>query len=394
MTLSFINVGCRLNYAEIDYLAGFFAKRGEEVDFSRNGDIILINTCAVTKEAERKSFSLIRRYARIKSVVVTGCLVALAREKIEKIPGVEKVFDLKEKERMIEDAFPLPSRNRAFLKIVDGCPGLCSFCIVPEIRGREIRSKPEELIRKEISFLSEKGFFEIVLTGLNLGLYGQEKGTNLASLLWRIFENSPGNFRIRLSSLEPDLIDESLLSAIANLPVCRHLHIPIQSFDQEILLKMGRRYSPEMIKEKIAMILSFLPEVNIGCDIIVGFSGETEAAFSQTEKALEELPFGYFHIFPFSPRPKTRAFSFPDDVSPQEKKRRVRILRELGRKKRLEYQKRFLGKKLFAVQEREGMGVTDNYLRVKILNSPTPKGIFPVQIEKVVEEFVIGKIIF
>ncbi|MEO0102766.1 MAG: hypothetical protein ABIK81_03590, partial [candidate division WOR-3 bacterium] len=223
MRVSLINVGCRLNYAEIDYLASYFKKAGAEIDFSDNGDTILINTCAVTKEAERKSFSLIRYYGQRKPVIVSGCLTAIAQEKIEKIPGVYQIVTLKEKERMMENLFPTPSRNRGVVKIVDGCPNRCTFCLLPEMRGKEIRSKAKEKIFSEISFLVANGFSEIVLTGLNLGLYGKELGSSLTSLLWLIFERCSGDFRLRLSSLEPDLIDRDLIKAIASLPICRHL---------------------------------------------------------------------------------------------------------------------------------------------------------------------------
>ncbi len=392
MRVSLINVGCRLNYAEIDYLASYFKKAGAEIDFSDNGDTILINTCAVTKEAERKSFSLIRYYGQRKPVIVSGCLTAIAKEKIEKIPGVYQIVTLKEKERMMENLFPTPSRNRGVVKIVDGCPNRCTFCLLPEMRGKEIRSKAKEKIFSEISFLVANGFSEIVLTGLNLGLYGKELGSSLTSLLWLIFERCSGDFRLRLSSLEPDLIDRDLIKAIASLPICRHLHISVQSFSDEIILRMGRKYQREEIRDKMGMIISEIPEINLGCDIIVGFSGEREEDFLKTRDALSELPFAYFHIFPFSPRPMTLAFSLPDDVPSGEKKRRVSVLRALGRKKREEYQRRFLGKKLFAVREREGMVVTDNYLRVKVSNHPIPQGIFPVWIEEVNGDAVIGRI--
>ncbi len=386
-----MNIGCRLNYAELDYLATNFQKIGKDVDWSGEGDVFLVNTCAVTKEAERKSFSIIRRCARQKPVIVTGCLVELAKEKIEKIPGVCQIVSPREKEALIENTLPMPSRSRALLKIVDGCPRACVYCVVSKIRGEVVRSKAEDIILNEVSFLIKKGFSEICLTGLNLGLYGSERNSSISHLLRQIFEKCPGNFRIRLSSLEPDLIGEDLIKTIANLPVCRHIHMPIQSFDDHILKKMGRSYLSREVKDKIEMIFSYLPEVNIGCDIIVGFSGETDEAFAKTRESLEDIPFGYFHIFPFSPRPKTTANSLPDDVSPKEKRRRVNILRELGRRKREEYQRKFLGKRLLAVREREGLVVTDNYLRVKVLNQPVPLGIFPVQIKNLSRNWLEGE---
>lgn len=396
MTLNFVNIGCRLNYAEMDYLAAYFRNKGHQIKefFRERGEgVVLINTCAVTKEAERKSLLKIRRYAKFHPVIVTGCLTELAQEKIEKIPNVFWIIGQKEKEALMEDTIPEPSRNRAFLKIVDGCNGACTFCIVPKLRGREIRSKEERIILKEIAKVTEAGFSEIVLTGLNLGLYGREFGKTLAALLLRIFDLVKGEFRIRLSSLEPDSIDESLLKTIAALPVTRHLHIPIQSLDRNVLLKMGRRYSPEEVKEKIAMILSFLPAANIGCDIIVGFPNETEDAFERTRGLLAELPLGYFHIFPYSPRPGTPAFSFPDAVSPQEKKRRVAILRELGRRKRESYQRQFLFQELLAVREREGWALTDNYIRVKILSKSIPQGLFLLRLERICDGFGEGRVL-
>ncbi len=397
MRLSLINIGCRLNYAEIDYLAFYFQKMGYEIRDRGEGEaVVLINTCAVTKEAERKSLSLIRRYGKNYPVIVAGCLTELLPEKLKKLPGVFRIIRPTEKERIIQNIFPRPSRHRALIKIQDGCNSSCTFCIVPQIRGREIRSKDEEIVIDEINKMTEMGFSEIVLTGLNLGLYGRERDSSLALLLQKIFDRvkqPAGGFRIRLSSLEPDLIDEDLIKTCANFSVCRHFHLSIQSFDRDCLLKMGRGYSPEAIKEKVSLILSYIPAASIGCDIITGFCGETEAAFERTRRALEEIPFGYFHIFPYSPRPGTPAFHFPDTVPIPEKKRRVKILRELGRIKAETYRRRFLGEELAAVRERDGLAITDNYLRVRVLNPPLPQGLFSVRIEKVLDGTVSGQIV-
>jgi threonylcarbamoyladenosine tRNA methylthiotransferase MtaB len=309
-------------------------------------------------------------------VIVTGCLATIEKEKMLATPGIDGVITQSEKTKLLESDFLLyneltasylrPMRSRPMIKIQDGCPNECSYCIARIIRGKPKSVTPQKII-SEIDQLTNLGYQEIVLTGLNLGYYGRDIGACLANLL-DLLPNK--NYRVRLSSIEPDTITDELLAVcyrlMTNGKLCRHLHIPLQSGDYRILKMMRRQYSTDNYRKLIERIYTNIHGINIGTDVIVGFFEEDEHAFNKTLKLIEELPFGYLHVFPYSPRPGTESAKLSDTVKPEIKKERVHILREIGREKKLAFRERFTGHTMEVLIEENHSGVTDNYIRVNL----------------------------
>ncbi|MEO0091258.1 MAG: MiaB/RimO family radical SAM methylthiotransferase [candidate division WOR-3 bacterium] len=371
-SVSVINIGCRLNQAEGDQLKLLLTylcrKQNAETGclktiLSSDKELQIINTCAVTAQAARTSFKHIKRAIKKsnRQVVVTGCLASIAKDKLMSLSGVDAVITQDEKVRLLEDSLInlpdsrfsiLPNRTRPIVKIQDGCPNECSFCIVRLIRGKP-KSRPLQSILNEISHLVNLGYKEIVLTGLNLGAYGNDfpNKVSLVSLLKSLPDNS---CRFRLSSIEPDTLIASSLYGLADAfydlwtskRLCRHLHIPLQSGDNNILKLMRRKYTVEEYCKLIDTVYTKIPDVNIGTDIIVGFPNEDNKAFENTIKIVESLPFGYLHIFPYSHRPQTPASNLPDNVPRKVKKERVNILRDISKKKATAFRNRFINREL------------------------------------------------
>ncbi len=380
-----ITVGCRLNQAESNQLTGLkpeqlkdYFTSNQQSDFDKANNLIIINTCAVTREATSTSWKMIRRAIKSKpdqpesKVVVTGCLASIEKDKMLATAGIDAVIPQKEKVKLIDTLFDESSnlkslnytfannRTRPIIKIQDGCPNQCSFCIASTIRGKP-KSVPLDSVLNEIKSLSETGYKELVLTGLNLGSYGIDINSSLTELIKQINFNS---YRIRLSSIEPDTISDDLLDLWQTKRLCRHLHISMQSGDPMILKQMNRKYSPDQFHKLIDMVYNKILDINIGTDIIVGFPNETEQAFNNTLKLVEELPFGYLHVFPFSPRPNTEAAKLVDNVKPADKKVRVHILKEISNKKRQEFHKRFISRELEVIVENKNSALSDNYIRI------------------------------
>ena len=395
-----ITIGCRLNQSEGDALRTLLQKEGNQVitnifhnqddsddrqdnsflDYSIN--TILVNTCAVTERASRTSIKWIRRCAGLRpkpKLIITGCLATTEPEKLKNISGVDEVIGQFEKVKLIEKCPILPSRSRAFLKIQDGCENNCSYCLPAQIRGKPI-SKPIPQVEHEFKNLLTNGYQEIVLVGLNLGTYGLDLGISLINLLEKV-SKIKGKFRIRLGCLEPDVFDDQILERFDEFQLCRHFHIPLQSGDDKILNLMGRKYTKIQYKQLIEKILSFLPDVNIGTDLIVGFPGEDELSFNQTLDFIRNLPLGYLHIFPYSSRPGTDAFTMKETVSTQEKKKRVYTMRNLCQEKSFEYRNRFLNKVLPVIIEPKPWVMTDNYIRIFITSGFDGK--MPSKLDKV-----------
>jgi len=274
---------------------------------------------------------------------------------------------------MAFSALPSPgARTRPFLKIQDGCDAFCSYCIVPFARGSS-RSAAFQAVLDGVSRLAEQGFQEVVLTGIHLGVYGKdlEPRTNLVELLHAILQR-PDPIRIRLSSIEPlELTDTIIDLAAGSDRICCHFHIPLQSGDAQVLKRMGRPYSPEFFSDRIAQIHRYLPDAAVGADVLVGFPGETDAAFETTYALVEALPLTYLHVFPFSARPGTAAFGFRDRVPAEHIRTRCSLLRQLGSSKRLAFHRRFIGRPVQVLTEsrrdpQTGLlkGVSSNYLPV------------------------------
>ncbi len=403
----FVTLGCKLNQCESDELAGRLTEHTwRSCEPGEAADLVVVNTCTVTEKAAMQSRQAIRRAVRENPgafVVVTGCHAETDAQAVLAIPGVGAVADRTAKVHLAEIvaqlgapthqgpfhfrgdgeiSFPAPSkardpfagRTRAHFKIQDGCDAFCSYCIVPYARGPS-RSRRAEEVLEGIRFLSGLGFREVVLTGVHIGRYGLDLSPprSLSGLLRKILGLSLP-LRIRLSSIEPlELTDEILdLTQEAYGRICPHFHIPLQSGDAGVLERMRRPYRPKDFARVVGAIHDRLPDVAIGADVLVGFPGETEAAFENTFRLIDGLPLSYLHVFPFSPRPGTAAFGFPERIAPEAIRARCERLRILGRQKRLSFHRRFLGREVEVLTEtsrdpQSGLlrGISGNYLRVR-----------------------------
>ena len=396
-TVQLISFGCKLNYAETSAIrhqleeAGFAVAASDQIP-----DYVIINTCAVTSQAERDARKAIRRVHRLfpsAKIVVTGCYAQLRPEELAEQPGVIAVFGNTAKGQIASflsshpedctthlfvsdpDGFyqaataPEDSRTRAFLKVQDGCDYRCSYCTIPKARGKSRGMAIEEVLQ-HIEVLEQAGYPEVVLTGINLGDYRDPQNRKFFQLLQAIEAMRPG-LRVRISSIEPNLVTESIVSLIAQSSVfCPHFHLPLQSGSPAILRRMRRRYTVETYRQKVSMILEAMPNCAIGVDVIVGFPGETEEHFQQTYEFLESLPVAYLHVFSYSERSGTDAALFPNKVPAEEKKRRSQLLRRLSEQKRQAFAQRFVGQTLEWIPEQYDpqhggwVGWTENYIRL------------------------------
>ena len=392
-------LGCKLNYAETATIGRQFHERGFElVEFGEPADVCVINTCSVTARADRECRQLIRRALRVGPspfVVVTGCYAQLEPEQVASINGVDLVLGSHEKFELfryldgftklgaprvhVSDSAELQTfgpafsseaggRTRAYLKVQDGCDYTCSFCTIPLARG-ESRSQPPEACLQQAERLVREGFREIVLTGVNVGDYGKKIGSSLVDLLGAMVALE-GLRRIRISSIEPNLLTPELIDAVARNPkICKHFHIPLQSGTDSVLRRMRRRYTTADYRELIDAIRRRLPEAGIGVDVITGFPGESEAEYESTHRFLADLPVSYLHVFTYSERPNTLAAAMGEPVEPSLRYRRNDAIRILGEKKRQAFASAMVGRTLEVLAEadvRDGLrsGFTDNYVRV------------------------------
>lgn len=379
-----INLGCKLNQYE-----GFcLLKRFADVE-----DVVIVNTCCVTREAEVKSLKKYRQVMRDfkgATVIATGCL---CRMHPNRFSGAHHIIDNEARNALITDVFPEPDRSRYFLKIEDGCVSTCTFCVVSKIR-QVVQSKLLADIDREIQWAVSHGYHEIVLVGANIGLYGSECGTSLDNLIEHLAA-IPDLPRIRLSSLEPTFITRDLLARLRDIPFCRHFHMPVQSADDGVLSGMRRDYRAVDLKTAVGLIGGFFSDTAIGADIIVGFPGEDEAAFDRTASFIERHPFTHLHVFTYSPRPGTTAYAYGDPLPQPEKKRRSRHLYGLIQEKNFEFRKTLLDKVYDVVLEKAGSkpeGLTDNYVRVCLKNCAASRGIVKTQITNVTRTGTTGRV--
>ncbi len=372
--------GCKLNQAEGDLWKSWFASQGYEVlnglEDSDDPEVCLVTTCTVTKAADRSSINLIRRlhrkYPKAK-IKVTGCGAQRICEKMKNLPGVSEVITYSDKEELIQNILfdktenaNYISRNRAFLRVGDGCNRKCSYCIVSRVRGK-LHSKPMEDIINELIMLRNKGFGEVVLVALNLGIWGNERGEKLAQLIKTIGDKQTEMPRIRLTSLEPDTVDNELLQAITESEnICPHFHIPLQSGDDRILQEMQRPYISKDFANLTTKIRKQFPNACIGTDIITSTPSEDELSFKKTVDFLNNMPLDYIHAFTYSPRPGTPMFEKTKQNLSESPKKRTKTLREMSAIKNLQFRKRFEGKKRECVILAENRVLTDNYIDIAI----------------------------
>lgn len=401
MKVAFFTLGCKVNQNDSASLAALFQNKGYSVvPFEKSADIYVINTCSVTRTSDRKSAQIIRKAIGLTPgavVVVTGCFAQMAPEEVSKIPGVNLVVGMAERPRIVElvesfmanrqnlmaicegdgsnssfwslDTAEATARTRATLKIEDGCEQFCSYCIVPYARGK-VRSQPPNLVQEDFRRFLERGFKEIVLTGIHLGSYGKDLGVPFSSLLRELIK-IPGDFRIRLGSIEPYDLSNSLLDLITGSDkICQFLHIPLQSGCDRILELMNRDYRTAFYAGLLSNIRARNPLMGIGTDLIVGFPGETEADFQVTRDFILHQNFSRIHVFRFSPRPGTQAATLPDRVPKKVQEARSQIVQQLAAGTAAAFARKFMEKPvrvLFEEQERGvWTGLSGEYLRVHI----------------------------
>jgi threonylcarbamoyladenosine tRNA methylthiotransferase MtaB len=403
--VSFHTLGCKLNYSETETLARQFGERSfEQVPFTQPADVCVINTCSVTEEADRKCRKAVRQALRANPdayVIVVGCYAQLKPAEIAAIDGVDAVLGAAEKFRLfdllpdfekghltrvhrctIEEArefvptWSQEGRTRSFLKIQDGCDYKCSFCTIPLARGASRSESPERVLAQAMA-LAAAGVQEVVLTGINLGDYGGPSGESFFDVLVLLEERS-GLPRIRVSSIEPNLLEDRIIDRIAGSQrLMPHLHIPLQSGSDRILKLMRRRYVRQLYAERVKRIKRQMPWACVGCDVIVGFPGETEADFRETAAFLADLPVDYLHVFTFSERSDTPAAAMPDAVPVAVRRERNETLRLLSQRKRTTFDRQFEGTIRPVLWEKKAQagiveGLTDNYIAVQTTDSLTP----------------------
>jgi threonylcarbamoyladenosine tRNA methylthiotransferase MtaB len=425
-TVAFHTLGCKVNFYDTEAIWRMFKAAGyEQVPFEEKADVYVINTCTVTHTGDKKSRQVIRRAVRTNAdatVVVTGCYAQIAPDEVAAIAGVDLVVGNDRKSQIVElvekvrreqhpyqavgnilktrefEEMDVPffeERTRASLKIQDGCNNFCTFCIIPYARGL-IRSRKPENILAQARKLAKAGYREIVLTGIHTGGYGADlQGYRLAHLLQDL-EQIDELYRVRISSIEASEIDDFLIEVLGrSKKVCKHLHIPLQAGNNYVLRKMNRHYTVEQYADKLRQLREALPDLAITSDVIVGFPGETDAYFEDTESFIREQKFSQLHVFPYSPRKGTPAAKFPDQVPEDVKEARVHRLIALSKQLTLDYARQHLGKQLEVVVEEpyhdegrqskpgvgpEGrpgywlMGHADNYLKVAFA---VPEGVAP-----------------
>jgi threonylcarbamoyladenosine tRNA methylthiotransferase MtaB len=396
MRVQLQTLGCRLNEAELEGWARQFLERGFRITAAgQPADLIVVNTCAVTREAVRKSRKLLRRAQRENpraKLIVSGCFASLEGELPAQEHGIDLLVPNREKDRLVEIAarelgieqMPLTAmdletnplfargRQRAFVKVQDGCRYCCTFCIVTRARGEE-RSRPLAEIVADVNGLVSERIQEVVLTGVHLGGYGSDIRSSLGELIRTVLAdtNIP---RLRLGSLEPWDLPEDMWELFGSSRFMPHLHLPLQSGSDAVLRRMGRRCKSADFARLAAEAWDQVPDLNLTTDIIVGFPGETDSEWRETMAFVESVGFGHLHIFAYSPRTGTRAATLPDQVPPEIKRARSRGLHELGKRLEKRVQERFVGRCLPVLvegryhAERDGdwFGYTPNYLPVRI----------------------------
>jgi threonylcarbamoyladenosine tRNA methylthiotransferase MtaB len=387
------NFGCRASQADGAAIESQLCTQGYTAAAdARAAELVVLNTCTVTAAADDELRHIVRRIHRenpAARIVITGCYAQRAPAELIQLPGVSMVVGNSHKSRIGElmsaayhgevhvgdflnaqfDAAPVEQntasdRSRPNLKIQDGCPLRCSFCIIPKVRGGSRSARLEQVLTR-VRTLSAN-YPEIVLTGINLGRWGREAGMRLPDLL-RVLLNETDVQRLRLSSVEPMDWSEDLLQLMADSArIAKHVHAPMQSGSDSVLRRMRRRYRPHHYASRIQLARELMPDAAIGADVMVGFPGETEAEFEETVRVVGELPFTYLHIFPYSERPGTPAAESPDQIPWAVRKERGRALKAIAAAKNLAFRRSMLGRTLDAVTLRGGEAITSNYLTVAL----------------------------
>ncbi len=418
--VAFYTLGCRVNQYETAAMESLFRDADYTIsDFEESADIYVINTCTVTAESERKCRQILRR-AKSKNpnsiVVAVGCMAQSNREVLEAMPEVDLILGVNRKSEIVDAVrsletsvrLDLPSeirtfeemsvtdfsnRDRAFVKIQDGCDRFCSYCIIPHVRGR-VRSREPENIMREICALSKRGFREVVLTGIHVASFGRGTDVNLGEMIQRVAEID-AIARIRISSIDPTAFNADFLRVIKDTPkLCPHFHISLQSGSDAILKRMNRRYTAAEYAEVVTALRQIRPDVSVTTDIITGFPGETDTYFQETMDFVEAVSLSGIHVFPYSERQGTPAATMDGVVPKSVREVRARKLIEKAAELRHAYAASFVGTVqpvLIEHGKSEG-GFTPHFLRVALPENPLCEAgqIVPVQIEDVKGEILYG----
>lgn len=429
MKISFYNLGCKVNLADISRIGRQFEELGHEVvEYGQQSDMVLINTCTVTHRADADCRKIVRRSMRTSPeafIGVLGCYAQLQPDEIVKIEGVDAVFGQKEKfmiPELVQDFTKSGSasilvsdageaefhtsavsdnsgRTRAVLKLQDGCDYRCTFCTIPDARGHS-RSMPLERIEGEFNTLWQEGYKEVVIAGINLGDYRTPEGHSFVDVA-KVVDGLEIPLRVRISSIEPNLLKPRVLDVVMNSErFVPHFHIPLQSGSQDILMKMKRRYRTKNYRKLIEDIKSRNPDTCIGADVIVGFPGESEEHFQETYDFIDSLPISYLHVFTYSERPGTPAAEMPDSVPHDVRKNRTNILRRLSVHKQMDFYESQVGKEKSFLPETYDKnsgtwkGWTENYVPV-IVKAPADlaQQPHPVRLTKHIGDRVLAELI-
>ena len=392
-------LGCRLNQCESEAIADSFSKNGFDVlkDY-KEAEIVVVNTCTVTSKAEQKARRMIRLFSQnAKVVITTGCYVEVNRDEVQSLGNNIVIFSLSEKagvltlpehiERMTLsgmdildavksfkksersvfsfDAQSFAYHSRAYLKIQDGCDNSCGYCRTTIARGKSVFLDHKEVVER-VKRLEDEGFHEIMLTGVNLTNYDHD-GEGLGGVMEKILFNVGPDIRLRLSSMEPDHVDDRLLDAIADNRVFPHFHIPIQSASDSVLKIVGRNYSISHVEYIIKRLREIKEDPFIACDVIAGLPGEREEDWKTTFDFLSKNDFSAMHVFPYSPRPGTPLYNSKLKIEERVRDERAGELRKLSERQSRKYLERQLGKSVEIIAEKNGEGTTGNYLKAKII---------------------------
>jgi threonylcarbamoyladenosine tRNA methylthiotransferase MtaB len=422
-SVAFYTLGCKLNFSETSSIGRSLMEDGyQKVEFQDGADVYVINTCSVTDHADKKCKKIVKEALRHNSnafVAIIGCYAQLKPQEIAGIPGVDLVLgaaekfniqnflgDLSKKETAeVHDgkikevldyhaSYSIGDRTRTFLKVQDGCDYFCSFCTIPLARGKSRSDTIENTVKQAVEIVNQ-GTKEIVLTGVNTGDFGVQNGETFFGLL-QALENVDGLERIRISSIEPNLLSDEIIDfAATSKKIVPHFHIPLQSGSDEMLKSMRRKYLSDLYASRVNRIKEKMPHACIGVDVIVGFPGETDEEFEITYKFLTDLDISYLHVFTYSERPNTTAYKMPGKVRMGIRAERSKRLHILSDKKRHFFYEQNIGKSYQVLWEAENdndtmYGFTENYIKVKTNYDPMlVNEITPVELTKIDEDMVV-----
>jgi len=396
-TVAFHTFGCKLNFSETSTISRMFKENGyQRTTITNNPDKVIINTCSVTENADKRCRDLIKKIKKQSpstKITIVGCYAQLKAESIIGIDGVDKVLGAKEKFDIknyldnyngykksnikevneFHTTFSVDDRTRSFLKIQDGCNYGCSFCTIPMARGRSRSSSNQEVLNN-INSLIKRGSKEIILSGINIGDYGIIEGKRKFTFYSLIKEINQikTNVRFRISSIEPNLLSDEIIDLVYKSDkFVNHFHIPLQSGNNKILKNMSRRYNTTLYSDRIKKIKSKMPDACIGCDVIVGFPGESDEDFLETFKFIKKREIDYLHVFQYSERNNTRAVNIKDVIPKTTRIKRSKMLRILSEKKKRNFYNNNLSltKEIIIENGKDQKylyGYTDNYVRVKV----------------------------